>query len=84
VDTHFARVIEKSGGKLAVPYVSYAQAVAIPAQDYDAFRSYLEKALAIDPDGDPANRLVNIISQRKAKGLLEAASDYFILEDEDY
>jgi predicted anti-sigma-YlaC factor YlaD len=84
VDTHFARVIEKSKGKLAGPYVSYAQAVAIPAQDYAAFRSYLEKALAIDPDGDSENRLVNIISQRKAKALLEAASDYFILEDEDY
>jgi predicted anti-sigma-YlaC factor YlaD len=79
VDTHFARAVEKSGAKLAGPYVSYAQSVAIPAQDYAAFRSCLEKALAIDVDADPENRLVNIISQQKAGELLKHAGDYFFL-----
>jgi predicted anti-sigma-YlaC factor YlaD len=78
VDTYFRRDLEKSKGLLAGPYVSYAQSVAIPAQDYDTFKNCLEKALAVNPDEDPANRLVNTIAQRKARYLLDNASDYFI------
>ena len=78
VDTHYQLSLEKSKGLLAGPYVSYAQAVCIPAQDYETFKSDLEKALAIDPDKDPANRLVNTINQKKAKYLLDSASLYFI------
>jgi predicted anti-sigma-YlaC factor YlaD len=82
VDLHFRRSLEKSGGKLAGPYVSYAQAVALPAQDYESFRSCLKKALDIDVDADPPNRLVNIISQKKARELLDRAGDYFFLTEE--
>jgi predicted anti-sigma-YlaC factor YlaD len=77
VDTHFRRALEKSGGLLAGPYVSYAEAVAIPAQDYDTFKTHLETALAINPAEDPANRLVNILAQRKARYLLDNATNYF-------
>jgi predicted anti-sigma-YlaC factor YlaD len=80
-ETHFRRALEKSGGKLAGPYVSYAQSVSIPAQDYGTFKQCLDAALAIDVDADPANRLVNIISMRRARTLLDRASDYFFLED---
>jgi predicted anti-sigma-YlaC factor YlaD len=83
-EVHFQRALEKTQGLSAGPYVSYAQAVCVPAQDYDAFKANLEKALSVDPDGDPANRLVNIISQRKARHLLDRAYEYFIfLEDEE-
>ena len=74
---HFQRALEKSGYKNAGPYISYAQAIAIPAQDYDAFKENLEKALAIDPDANPSNRLVNILAQRKARHLLDTEQDYF-------
>jgi predicted anti-sigma-YlaC factor YlaD len=82
VDIHFQRALEKAGGKLAGPYVSYAQAAAIPAQDYGAFRSCLQRALEIDADADPPNRLVNIISQKKARELLDRAGDYFFLTED--
>jgi hypothetical protein len=76
--------LEKSGGALASPYVSYAQAVAIPAQDYETFKTNLETALAVDVDEDPANRLVNVLAQRKARFLLDSAVYYFAdLEEED-
>ncbi|GHV95924.1 lipoprotein [Spirochaetia bacterium] len=90
VETHYRRALEKSRGLSAGPYVSYAQAVSIPAQDYDTFKACLDTALAIDPDEDPSNRLVNIISQRKARYLLDSAALFFInLDtgddwDEDY
>jgi predicted anti-sigma-YlaC factor YlaD len=85
-EVHFTRALEKTKGLSAGPYVSYAQAVCVPAQDYDAFKDNLEKALAVDPDGDPSNRLVNIISQRKARHLLDRAYDFFSFLDyeEDY
>ncbi|MDR3171314.1 MAG: TRAP transporter TatT component family protein [Treponema sp.] len=77
VDTHFNLALKKSQGRLASPYVSYAEAVCIPAQDYDTFKTYLETAVALDVEADPANRLVNILAQRKARYLLDMASNYF-------
>jgi predicted anti-sigma-YlaC factor YlaD len=79
VQTHFERAVEKSGGKSAGPYVSYAQAVCVPAQDYRTFRDCLEKALAVDVDADRENRLVNILSQRKAQYLLDNEEELFLL-----
>ena len=76
-ELHYRRALEKSGGLLASPYISYAQAISIPAQDYDTFKVCLDAALAIDPDADKSNRLVNIISQRKARYLLDNAALYF-------
>jgi predicted anti-sigma-YlaC factor YlaD len=78
VDGYFQKALEKTGGLSAGPYVSYAQAVCIPAQDYETFKKYLEAALAVDVNAEPANRLVNIITQRKARHLLDQASYYFI------
>jgi predicted anti-sigma-YlaC factor YlaD len=77
-DIHFALAMERSNGMSAGPYVTYAQAVSIPAQDYETFQKHLELALAVDPDANPASRLANIISQRKARFLLDNAPDYFL------
>jgi predicted anti-sigma-YlaC factor YlaD len=84
IETHYQRAVEKSGGLSASPHVSYAQAVSIPAQDYDTFKSCMDAALAIDPDDDPSNRLINVISQRKARYLMDNASLYFIALDNDW
>ncbi|MDR0558297.1 MAG: TRAP transporter TatT component family protein [Treponema sp.] len=78
IDEHFRLAVEKSGGLLAGPYVSYAQSVAKPKQDYEGFKLNLEKALAIDPNKDRDNRLVNTINQRKAQYLLDNIENYFI------
>jgi len=84
IDLYFDRAIEKSGGLSAGTYVAYAQSVCIPAQDYDSFRELLETALAIDVDLSPSNRLVNVISQRKARYLLDSAYLFFLGIDDDY
>jgi predicted anti-sigma-YlaC factor YlaD len=84
-ELHYARALEKSKGLSAGPYVSYATAIAVAKQDYESFRSCLEAALAIDVDSNVSNRLQNILSQRKARYLLEHAGDYFAdLETEDF
>ena len=76
-ELHFRRAVEKTHGQAAGPYVSYAMSVCKPAQDYDAFKENLEKALAIDPDADPSSRLVNILAQRRARHLLDTAYEHF-------
>jgi tetratricopeptide (TPR) repeat protein len=78
-EIHFQRALEKSDGLSAGAYVSYAKAICADTQNpnYDAFVENLEKALAIDPDENKSNRLVNTISQRKARFMLDTAYDYF-------
>ena len=74
---HYKLALEKTGGNSAGAYVSYAQAVCVPAQNYDAFKECLDKAIAIDPNKDTSTRLVNIITQKKARWLLENAWTFF-------
>ncbi|MCL2833817.1 MAG: TRAP transporter TatT component family protein [Treponema sp.] len=83
VDEHFNMAVEKSRGLSASPYVSYAKSVCIPAQDYAGFKEKLEAAIAINPDDDPSIRLMNVLSIKKARYLLDNASSFFITLDSD-
>ena len=78
---HFAKAVEYAGGLTAGPYVALATSVSIPAQNASEFRELLGRALAIDLQASPENRLVNLLSQRKARWLLEHIEDYFLLEE---
>ncbi|MFW6289108.1 MAG: TRAP transporter TatT component family protein [Spirochaetota bacterium] len=77
---HFERAVEIADGRLAGPYVSYAEAVVIPSQDVDRFVELMENALAVDPDAYPPARLLNILTQRKARWYLENIEDFFLLD----
>lgn len=79
VREHFERALALSGGHRSSVFVSYAEAVSVPAQDRTEFVDLLERALAVDPEKDPDHRLVNAISQRRAQWLLER-TDELILE----
>jgi predicted anti-sigma-YlaC factor YlaD len=83
VETHFQRAVEKSQGTSAGTFVAYAQSICIPAQNHDMFKEMLERALSIDVNANPSNRLVNIISQRKARFLLDNAARFFIFLGSD-
>ncbi len=75
---HFARAVELSHGTKASPYVTLAQSVAVLKQDRKEFESLLNKALEVDPDKVPAQRLLNLVMQRKARALLEHEDEFFI------
>lgn len=75
---HFERAVRKTAGNSAGPFVSYAQAVSVPEQDYAGFRKLLERALAVDVDAIPANRLANTLAQRRARYLLDSAEELFL------
>jgi predicted anti-sigma-YlaC factor YlaD len=74
---HFERALELSHNKKLSPYVSYAEAVSVDAQDKKEFVRLLEKVLAFDVDSDPDHRLVNILAQRRARWLMSRIPDLF-------
>jgi len=75
---HFDRALELSGGKLASPFVSYAESVSVQNQNRAEFQALLEKALAINPDAAPESRLQNLVAQRRARWLLGRVDDLII------
>ena len=75
---HFERAVELSKGLDASPYVSLAEAVAIPAENKKEFEELLGKALAIDVNARPELRLSNTVFQRRARWLLSRKERLFL------
>jgi hypothetical protein len=67
---HFDRALEISKGRDAGAFVSYAENACIPAQNAAEFKSMIEKALAVDTESNPDNRLSNLMPAR-ARWLLK-------------
>ena len=74
---HFDRAVELSDGQDAGPYVALATGVSIAEENREEFSELLETAIAIDPDEAPANRLLNLIAQKRARVLLDHIDDLF-------
>lgn len=74
---HFERARELQRGKKISALVTYAEAVAGPAQDRKQFEALLREALRFDVDLPEARseRLENKIAQRRARFLLAHESD---------
>jgi predicted anti-sigma-YlaC factor YlaD len=72
---HFKRAVELSKGLKASPYVALASSVSVKNQNIKEFIDLLNKALAIDVNVRPENRLANIITQRKAQWLIDHRED---------
>ncbi|HEV8632314.1 MAG TPA: TRAP transporter TatT component family protein [Thermoanaerobaculia bacterium] len=83
VEQHYQRAAALAGGHDAGLFVSYAQAMAVPARDRAAFESLLEQALAVGLDAAPELRLANTLAQQKARWLLDHADDYFSSDEEE-
>jgi predicted anti-sigma-YlaC factor YlaD len=75
---HFARAIALQKNHSPGPYVALALGVSVPAQDRAEYEKLLTQALAIDPEQDPSNRLVTLITQQRAKALLDQVDTKFI------
>jgi hypothetical protein len=75
---HYKRALELNGGRSIGAKVSYAESICIPLQDRETFEKLLQEVLAFDVDEHVEFRLINILSQQKARFLLETIEDYFI------
>lgn len=74
----YQKALDLSGGLRPSVYILYAQSFCIPAQDSAGFDDALAKALAIDPAGQPNNKLTIALSQEKARWLQNTKEDYFL------
>jgi len=74
---HFKMAVVIQKGLSPGPYVALATGIAVPAQDRAEFERLLKDALAIDPEKDPSNRLVILVTQRRARVLLDRIDEKF-------
>ena len=82
---HFERAVNLSDGLDASPYVALATGVSLATQDREEFESLLRSAIAVDPEADVTIRLLNLVTQRRARLLLDHADELFEepLEEEE-
>jgi len=77
----YRRALELAAGRRASPHVTWARMYCVTRQDRSGFREALEAALAIDPEASPADRLANLLAQRRARALLAQTDDLFFEEE---
>ncbi len=75
---HLDSALTLSRGARAWPLVAFAEAVCVARQDRREFVTLIERALAVDPDGVPAVRLINLIAQRRARWLRGRMDELFV------
>ena len=78
---HYLRAVQLADGRLAGPFVTYAESVCIERQDVDAFDAALRRALAIDADAHPEYRLANLVMQQRARWLQGRRDELFLLAE---
>jgi predicted anti-sigma-YlaC factor YlaD len=72
------RAVQLSRDRRAAPLVSFAETVDISTQNRVEFKQLLDRALAIDIESAPDQRLANIIAQRRARWLLSRMDRIFL------
>ncbi len=74
----FNQAVAVTKGLSPAPYVAYAQYISVAEHDRSGFEEMLKKALAIDPNAVPDNRLETLLSQQKARWLLDNVGKFFL------
>lgn len=78
LEKHYQRALALSGGGRASLFLAYAEAVALPDQDRAEFVRLLNRALAVDVDAHPDQRLLNVLAQQQARWLLSRLDELFL------
>jgi hypothetical protein len=78
---YFARAVAIQRGLSPGPFVALATGVARSRQDRAEFAELLRQALAVDPETDPTHRLTTLITQQRARLLLDRIDDLFLGND---
>jgi len=78
LEDHYERALELAGSSGAGIHVTFAEVVAVPEQDRRRFAELLERALAVDVDAYPEQRLLNVLAQRRARWLLDHTDEFFL------
>jgi predicted anti-sigma-YlaC factor YlaD len=78
LEDHYERALELAEGHNAGLHVTFAEVVAVPEQDRDRFVELLERALAVDVDAHPEQRLLNVLAQQRARWLFDNIDEFFL------
>ncbi|MCG8454415.1 MAG: TRAP transporter TatT component family protein [Spirochaetales bacterium] len=78
---HYEKAVELSNDSSPSPHITMATAISVKKQDLEGFRSYLDRALSIDPEEHVDDRLLIIIYQDRARWLLEHVEDFFLVTE---
>ncbi|HXV74258.1 MAG TPA: TRAP transporter TatT component family protein, partial [Sphingomonadales bacterium] len=79
---YYERALSYSNGDNAGLYLTLAEAVSIPEQNYAEFQRLIAAAKAVDADANPDIRLINVLAHRRAEMLGDRAGDLFLTLDE--
>jgi predicted anti-sigma-YlaC factor YlaD len=77
-ERHFDRAVALSKGHRAGVFVLYAEKIAVRNQDRPLFDALIQRALEVDEDRVPDERLRNVIAKRRARWLSQRAEDLFM------
>jgi predicted anti-sigma-YlaC factor YlaD len=75
---HYDKALAFSQGRRAFPYLTFAESVSVVRQDRAQFREMLDKALAVDVSPKDAQRLANLLAQKRARFQLGRVDELFI------
>jgi predicted anti-sigma-YlaC factor YlaD len=78
LEEHYRRARELSSDERASLHVTFAEAVAVPRQDRRLFVELLDRALAVNVDARPDERLLNIMAQDRARRLRDRVDELFL------
>ncbi len=75
---HYRKALEISKGKRASVHVALAESVSKGEQNLPEFRKLIDLALAVDPECDRKQRLVNLLARRRAEWCRTQVANWFI------
>ncbi len=67
-----------SRGTRAAPLVSFAETVSVATQNRSEFVALLRRAVALNVDAAPQQRLANLVAQKRARWLLGRVDEVFL------
>jgi predicted anti-sigma-YlaC factor YlaD len=79
---HYRKALEASKGRRASVHLALAEAVSVRDQNVAEFRKLIDLALAVDPEADRNQRLVNLLARKRAEWLKTRIPDLFLESDE--
>jgi predicted anti-sigma-YlaC factor YlaD len=75
---HYEADLACAQGRRAFPYVVFAENVSVAKQDKAQFKELMEKALAFDVSRKNAERVANLLAQKRARFQLGRIDELFI------
>jgi hypothetical protein len=75
---HYEADLTCAQGRRAFPYVVFAENVSVAKQDKAQFKELMEKALAFDVSQKNAERVANLLAQKRARFQLGRIDELFI------